>query len=264
MSFGVLPVQLIGVGLLVAAAVLMIVELNAPGFGLWGIAGTICLLLGGWFLYDRAGGVSVSPAVLLATAAFVGASSRSCCARCSRCSGCRRPGRGGDRRAARRRDRRRPEPRGHRPSHIRGVAAISADGVHGSRPARRSGSHGSTVSCSPSTVFVEHGRPPSWRPRKGGTTDGDQCRLDRADRGGLLVVLFLMKAIRIVPEYQRLVVFRLGRLLGQKGPGLVILIPFVDRGISVDLREFYLEIPGRTRSPRTTPRSRSTSSCSTR
>ena len=71
-SFGVLPVQLIGVGLLVAAAVLMIVELNAPGFGLWGIAGTICLLLGGWFLYDRAGGVSVSPAVLLATAAFVG------------------------------------------------------------------------------------------------------------------------------------------------------------------------------------------------
>jgi regulator of protease activity HflC (stomatin/prohibitin superfamily) len=59
----------------------------------------------------------------------------------------------------------------------------------------------------------------------------------------VLVVLFLAKAIRIVPEYQRLVVFRLGRLLGQKGPGLVILIPFVDRGITVDLREFYLEIP---------------------
>jgi regulator of protease activity HflC (stomatin/prohibitin superfamily) len=59
----------------------------------------------------------------------------------------------------------------------------------------------------------------------------------------LLVVLFLAKAIRVVPEYQRLVVFRLGRLLGQKGPGLVILIPFIDKGISVDLREFYLEIP---------------------
>jgi regulator of protease activity HflC (stomatin/prohibitin superfamily) len=58
-----------------------------------------------------------------------------------------------------------------------------------------------------------------------------------------LFVLFLAKAIRIVPEYQRLVVFRLGRLLGQKGPGLVLLIPFIDRGISVDLREFYLEIP---------------------
>jgi regulator of protease activity HflC (stomatin/prohibitin superfamily) len=59
----------------------------------------------------------------------------------------------------------------------------------------------------------------------------------------VLVVLFLAKAIRIVPEYQRLVVFRLGRLLGAKGPGLVLLIPFIDRGISVDLREFYLEIP---------------------
>jgi membrane-bound serine protease (ClpP class) len=71
-SFGVLPVQLIGILLLVAAAVLMIVELTAPGFGLWGIAGTICLLLGGWFLYDRAGGVSVSPVVLIGTAAFIG------------------------------------------------------------------------------------------------------------------------------------------------------------------------------------------------
>ena len=70
-SFGVLPVQLIGVLLLVAAAVLMIVELTAPGFGVWGIAGTICLLLGGWFLYDRAGGVSVSPVVLVGTAVFV-------------------------------------------------------------------------------------------------------------------------------------------------------------------------------------------------
>jgi regulator of protease activity HflC (stomatin/prohibitin superfamily) len=59
----------------------------------------------------------------------------------------------------------------------------------------------------------------------------------------VLVVVFLAKAIRIVPEYQRLVVFRLGRLLGQKGPGLVLLIPFVDKGTVVDLREFYLEIP---------------------
>jgi len=71
-SFGALPVQLIGIVLLVAAAVLMVVELNAPGFGVWGIAGTICLLLGGWFLYDRAGGVSVSPVALIAVAAFVG------------------------------------------------------------------------------------------------------------------------------------------------------------------------------------------------
>jgi regulator of protease activity HflC (stomatin/prohibitin superfamily) len=59
----------------------------------------------------------------------------------------------------------------------------------------------------------------------------------------VLVVLVLIKAIRIVPEYQRLVVFRLGRLLATKGPGLVLLIPFIDKGITVDLREFYLEIP---------------------
>ena len=59
----------------------------------------------------------------------------------------------------------------------------------------------------------------------------------------VLVVAAMVAAIKIVPEYQRLVVFRLGRLLATKGPGLVILIPFVDRGVKVDLREFYLEIP---------------------
>jgi regulator of protease activity HflC (stomatin/prohibitin superfamily) len=59
----------------------------------------------------------------------------------------------------------------------------------------------------------------------------------------VLVILFLANAIRIVPEFQRLVVFRLGRLLKVKGPGLVLLIPIVDKGVKVDLREFYLEIP---------------------
>jgi regulator of protease activity HflC (stomatin/prohibitin superfamily) len=65
---------------------------------------------------------------------------------------------------------------------------------------------------------------------------------------GLIVILVIVamiafKAIRIVPEYQRLVVFRLGKLHATRGPGLVILIPFIDRGVIVDLREFYLEIP---------------------
>src|SRR3954452_24840741 len=59
----------------------------------------------------------------------------------------------------------------------------------------------------------------------------------------IFVILVLFKAIRIIPEYQRIVVFRLGRLLGAKGPGLVLLIPFVDKGTIVDLREFFLEIP---------------------
>ena len=59
----------------------------------------------------------------------------------------------------------------------------------------------------------------------------------------LFVVLLLAKAVRIVPEYQRLVVFRLGSLHATRGPGLILLIPFIDRGVTVDLREFFLEIP---------------------
>ena len=60
----------------------------------------------------------------------------------------------------------------------------------------------------------------------------------------LFVLLFLLpRMIKVVREYNRLVVFRLGRLLGVKGPGLVILIPLIDRAVSVDLREFFLEIP---------------------
>jgi regulator of protease activity HflC (stomatin/prohibitin superfamily) len=60
----------------------------------------------------------------------------------------------------------------------------------------------------------------------------------------VLVVLFLLaKMIRVVPEYQRLVIFRLGRSIGTKGPGLILLIPIVDKAVSVDLRELYLEIP---------------------
>ena len=62
----------------------------------------------------------------------------------------------------------------------------------------------------------------------------------------LIVFVFLANAIRIVPEYQRLVVFRLGRCVGQKGPGLVILIPVVDRAVKVDLREQVREIPHQT------------------
>ena len=66
---------------------------------------------------------------------------------------------------------------------------------------------------------------------------------------GGIILLFLVlfsTAVRIVPEYQRLVVFRLGRCIGSKGPGLVFLIPFVDRGVSVDLREQVREIPHQT------------------
>ncbi|MFN7037797.1 MAG: SPFH domain-containing protein, partial [Bellilinea sp.] len=59
-------------------------------------------------------------------------------------------------------------------------------------------------------------------------------------------LVFLGTAIKIVPEYQRLVVFRLGRCIGARGPGLIILIPFIDRAVRVDLREQVREIPAQT------------------
>jgi regulator of protease activity HflC (stomatin/prohibitin superfamily) len=62
----------------------------------------------------------------------------------------------------------------------------------------------------------------------------------------IIGVLVLMSAIRIVPEYIRLVVFRLGRCVGSKGPGIVFLIPIVDRAVKVDLREQVREIPHQT------------------
>jgi regulator of protease activity HflC (stomatin/prohibitin superfamily) len=62
----------------------------------------------------------------------------------------------------------------------------------------------------------------------------------------LVAVVFLANAIRIVPEYQRLVTFRLGRCVGEKGPGVVILIPVIDRAVRVDLREQVREIPQQT------------------
>jgi regulator of protease activity HflC (stomatin/prohibitin superfamily) len=62
----------------------------------------------------------------------------------------------------------------------------------------------------------------------------------------VIVLFFFSSAIKIVPEYQRLVIFRLGRCIGEKGPGLVILIPVIDRAVRVDLREQVREIPHQT------------------
>ena len=62
----------------------------------------------------------------------------------------------------------------------------------------------------------------------------------------LFAMVLLLGAIRIVQEYERLVVFRLGRCVGQRGPGVVFLIPIMDRGVRVDLREQVREIPHQT------------------
>jgi regulator of protease activity HflC (stomatin/prohibitin superfamily) len=62
----------------------------------------------------------------------------------------------------------------------------------------------------------------------------------------VVLVIFVGNAIRIVNEYQRLVVFRLGRCVGTRGPGLVFLIPVIDRAVKVDLREQVREVPHQT------------------
>lgn len=78
--------------------------------------------------------------------------------------------------------------------------------------------------------------------------------MDSESYGSLLVIglpvaavlVLLLLAVRIVPEYQRLVLFRLGRLVGERGPGFVLLIPFVDRPVRVDFRERFFDVPPQT------------------
>ena len=60
----------------------------------------------------------------------------------------------------------------------------------------------------------------------------------------IIVLLFVLsRAVRVVPEYRRLVLFRLGRLVGSRGPGIVLTIPFIDRAVTVDLRILTLDVP---------------------
>ncbi len=65
--------------------------------------------------------------------------------------------------------------------------------------------------------------------------------------GAVVIVILLLNTIKIVPEYKRIVVLRLGKVLPKpKGPGLVFIWPLIDRPIRVDLRESYLEVPHQT------------------
>jgi regulator of protease activity HflC (stomatin/prohibitin superfamily) len=59
----------------------------------------------------------------------------------------------------------------------------------------------------------------------------------------VLLLILLAAAIRILREYERGVIFRLGRLIAQKGPGLILLIPIIDRMVRVDLRTVTLNVP---------------------
>ncbi len=64
--------------------------------------------------------------------------------------------------------------------------------------------------------------------------------------GGVIiffVIILLANAIRILQEYERGVIFRLGRLVGARGPGLILIIPFIDRLVKVSLRVVTLDVP---------------------
>ena len=58
----------------------------------------------------------------------------------------------------------------------------------------------------------------------------------------ILVVMFLASAIRVLNEYERGVIFRLGRIIATKGPGLIILIPVIDKMVKIDLRTITMEV----------------------
>ena len=60
---------------------------------------------------------------------------------------------------------------------------------------------------------------------------------------GFVLLIILSAAIKVVPEYRRIVLFRLGRLVGSRGPGIVFIVPFIDRSVTVDLRILTLDVP---------------------
>ncbi len=59
----------------------------------------------------------------------------------------------------------------------------------------------------------------------------------------VIVVLFLYSAVKILNEYERGVIFRLGRVIGAKGPGLILLMPVIDKMVRVDLRVVAMDVP---------------------
>ena len=59
----------------------------------------------------------------------------------------------------------------------------------------------------------------------------------------MIVVVFLVSGIKIVREYERMVIFRLGRLAGARGPGIIYIIPAIEKAIRVDLRTITMDIP---------------------
>lgn len=60
---------------------------------------------------------------------------------------------------------------------------------------------------------------------------------------GFIVLILIFMSVKVVTEYERGVIFRLGRLVGAKGPGLFFIVPFIDRMVKVDLRTVTMDVP---------------------
>ena len=60
---------------------------------------------------------------------------------------------------------------------------------------------------------------------------------------GIIILFLLFSSIKVVQEYERGVIFRLGRFVGAKGPGMFFIVPFIDRMTKVDLRTVTLDVP---------------------
>jgi regulator of protease activity HflC (stomatin/prohibitin superfamily) len=60
---------------------------------------------------------------------------------------------------------------------------------------------------------------------------------------GFIILILIFMSVKVVTEYERGVIFRLGRLVGAKGPGLFLIVPFIDRMVKVDLRTVTMDVP---------------------
>ncbi len=239
--FDTLSIELGGVVLLVAAFVFFLIDLKVPSHGLATAAGIACFVLGGLFLYDSSSpdevsrplliGMAVGLGLFLAVAVRAGVRAR----KLPVVSGVEAMI-GSEAQVA--------EPLGP-------VGLVRLRGEPWARAPRRRpcrrGRAGRRDSTGPGDRRAHAGRraraPSALGPPCPCGPRSDRPREDPMKQGRIRIALL---PVKVMPEYQRLVVFRLGRMRGVKGPGVVTMVPLIDRFITVDLREFYLEIPKQT------------------
>jgi regulator of protease activity HflC (stomatin/prohibitin superfamily) len=268
-GLAVLSVNLVGVIFLLLAAALFVAEVFAPGLGLAAAGGAFALVLSGIFLFDDAPGLQISLAVVLpgaiVVALFVIIAGRFAM-RARRAPSTTtgaglfvgrtltvralhgRPqvfveGRGGASGRATRVRCSSTAPRS-RWSTSTGLALVVDPAVgrrlRPVRPADHPAGHPAHT-ATPSATPPRHR--PSRHPADNPKEPHERSTPLRHRRRGPRVVLLLVAAIKIVNEYERGVIFRLGRVIGAKGPGLFFIIPIIDKMVKVNLQTVTADIP---------------------